>query len=137
MTEPRRLSEHVHDALVTGAARVLERHPDPDLREALAERNTLLTEGRHPTLTLTVRLEVDRRRGRVDTRSTLAVVSVVDAASGGDEELCRVRVRELLDADGRPVDALVTARELLWQHGHGIPDDPSALTDDGRDNGHS
>jgi len=130
----KQLSEHVHEALVASAARVLERHPDPDLREALAVWNALLVEGRHPTLTLTVRLEADRRRGRVDTRSTLAVVTVVDAATGEDEELCRVRVRDLLDADGRPVDARVTARELLWQHGHGIPDDPSALTDDGNDN---
>lgn len=123
------LTEHVLEALMASARRVLVDRPDAELREALAERLEAIVEGRDRRK-LYGRLDVKRgRRGRIDTRSLVVSVWLVDHGNedAEPEQVCRVRVADLVDADGRPIDARADARTLLLQNGIGVPDDPSAL----------
>lgn len=121
----RRLHEHIHDALLACARRLLDEHPgDEALREALAQ----WMETAHERVVVEAHVE-RTKRGRVDTRSLrLDVYLNTDV---GPAPLCQVRARDLLTADGQPVDAKADARTLLLQLGHGIPDDARALTEGG------
>jgi hypothetical protein len=115
----RRLAEHITDALTASARRVLAQHPER--QEELAQ----WIETAHQQVV--VGLDVGRtRRGRIRTNS-LRVVAYLNTTAGM-APLCSVRVRDLVDEHGQPIDPRATARELLWQHGIGIPDDPSGLT---------
>ncbi len=118
---PRRLADHITEALNAMAARITTRHPDraaelADWLETAHER-------------LVVVAVVDQRRnGRIDTRSYRLDVYLTTEA--GPAPLCSVRRRDLfippeLEAD----DPQTEARTLLLQHGYGIPDDPGPLTD--------
>lgn len=123
----KRLSEHILDALWESAARVLTDHPD--LTDMVKDRIASILEGRD-TRKLYARLDADTRRGtRPDTRSLRVTVWIVDERQPDVDPqlLVSVRVRDLVDRDGQPIDARTSAKELLWQHGHGIPDDPGGL----------
>nr|WP_042195680.1 hypothetical protein [Kibdelosporangium sp. MJ126-NF4]CEL22154.1 hypothetical protein [Kibdelosporangium sp. MJ126-NF4]CTQ92935.1 hypothetical protein [Kibdelosporangium sp. MJ126-NF4]CTQ95572.1 hypothetical protein [Kibdelosporangium sp. MJ126-NF4] len=122
MTTPRRrLSDHVYAALNESVTRVLSAHPHR--RAELAQWLETVHER------LIIRAVADRRTpgGRIDTRSLRMEVYVLTTA--GAAPLVSVRARDLLDADGNPVNARTTARHLLWQNGHGIPDTPAELID--------
>lgn len=74
---------------------------------------------------LDVELRADRRpNGRVDGRSLLAVVWM--RTGYGALPLLAVRVRNLADGAGHPVDARQSTRDLLAQL-EPIPDDPGGL----------
>lgn len=120
--ERRRLADHITDALTAMAARILERHPEraDDLADWLETAHERVI----------VRADVGRsRKGRIRHDSLRLHVFIDHGPPLGLAPLCTVRVRDLVDAEGLPIDAKATARELLWQHGHGIPDDLSGLDD--------
>lgn len=117
-TTRKRLHEHITDALTATAARVLTAHPE----RATELADWLQTAHEHVVITA----HADRRpNGRIDTRSLRLDCHVTTSA--GLAPLVSVRVRELLDQHGQPVDAQADARELLLQLGHGVPDDLSTL----------
>jgi hypothetical protein len=125
MTTPvrRRLSDHITEALTAMATRITAKHPDRanDLVDWMQTAHTRLT----------YRAAADKtRNGRIDTRSMFIEVLVDFGPNVPMLPLCKVRVRDLVDANGQPIDGQATARELLWQLGVNIPDDPSELTAD-------
>jgi hypothetical protein len=114
----KRLHEHITDALTASAARILADHPDR--ADALAD--WLNTAHEHVVITA----HADRRpNGRIDTRSLRLDCHLTTSA--GPAPLVSVRVRDLLDQHGQPIDAQADARTLLLQLGHGIPNDTSTL----------
>jgi hypothetical protein len=117
----RRLHEHIAEAVQASVGRILAEHPH--LREVAAE----YAEQLHRRVE--VEASVDRRRGRLDTRS-LRIDCYLRADSGERALLCSVRARDLLTDYGRPVDARADARTLLLQLGIGIPDSPAGLLGD-------
>lgn len=121
MTARRRLSEHITDALSACAQRLLDQHPDDEaLRETLAR----WMETAHERIQVEAHVE-RTKSGRIDTR-TLRLDVYLHTAEG-PAPLCQVRARDLVLADGTPVDARADARLLLLQNGVGIPDDLSGL----------
>ncbi|MDN5918671.1 MAG: hypothetical protein L0I76_26840 [Pseudonocardia sp.] len=116
----RRLYEHIHDALLASARRLLAQNPDPVVRDALADWMSTAHER------ILVGASVDRgRRGRVDTRSLR--IDCYIRTDSGPAPLCSVRARDLLDEHGDPVDARADARTLLLQLGIGVPDSPAGI----------
>lgn len=115
----RRLADHITEALDASVARVLAAHPER--RDELAEWRATAHER------VVVRADVGQdRRGRIRHDSLRLAVHLI--TSEGLAPLCTVRVRDLVDEHGQPLDAKELARELLWQNGIGIPDDASELT---------
>lgn len=115
-----RLHEHISSALYASAGRVVAQHPQ------LADQVATWIETAHEKVRVVANVE-RRARGRIDTRA-LRLDCYLDTADGL-APLCTVRVRDLIDDDGQPIDARDTARTLLLQHGHGIPDDVRQLAE--------
>lgn len=118
----RTLSDHVLKALELLVADTVVEHPET--RDSMAEWLAAVFDMR--PLPLDVTGHCDSRGGRVDTRSARLDVYLV-AVVPAPIHLVRVRARDLCDQDGRPIDARQFARDCLYQQGHGIPNDPSAL----------
>ncbi|GAA2552126.1 hypothetical protein [Pseudonocardia hydrocarbonoxydans] len=115
MTAPtagRTLTEHIEDALLAQTRRILAGVVDDEHGRAVREQLAQWYETIEERLSIELRVELTRS-GRKDTRSTFAIVWL--STSLGVVELCRVRVRDLVDAHGRPVDPRATARDLLAQ----------------------
>lgn len=114
--QPRRtLSEHIGQALYDQARRVIATLTDDARGRAVREELAEWYETAHERVTVELRAEkaARGRADRVDTRSTYAIVWLDTAAGPG--ELCRVRVRDLVDQHGQPIDARATTRDLLAQ----------------------
>lgn len=118
------LAAHINDALAAMAGRILTHHPERagDLADWLEDAHKRVI----------VRADVGRgKRGRIRHDTLRLAVFIDHGPPLGLAPLCTVRVRDLVDQNGQPIDAKATARELLWQNGYGIPDDLSGLDDAG------
>lgn len=125
---PRRLHQHIIDAVQALAERMVQQRPDSAIwRDTVADWvEATLDPDEHR---IHVALRVDRNvRGRIDTRSL--AVDVYLTSRIGMEKLLTVRARDLLDEHGHPIDARADARTLLLQLGHGIPDNVATLTEE-------
>lgn len=124
LPQPRRLSDHISEALLGLAQRQLDAHPDRPawFLDALAVWIETAAER------IEIEAVVDRRpSGRVDTRSLRLDVSLPMLDNATSVLLCSVRVRDLIDEHGDPINARDDARTLLLQNGYGVPDSPAAL----------
>lgn len=123
----RTLAQHIEDALISSATRIVTRAPDyqrPRLRHQLAAwvSETCTRPGR-----ILVVPAIDAPRGRrIDTRTGHLVVMVRRPNGLDHVELCRVRLRDLELPPG--IDAQAEVRTWLLQLGYGVPDDASSLT---------
>lgn len=112
LDEPKTLWEHVSDGLDAVAAAAL-RAPgaDPDVVQAWRDMPH--------TFIVVAAVEQRRRRRRaqgLDTRSTwFRVVALTEGSNVAYEVVDRIQARDLIDADGQPVDPRATAHDLLAQ----------------------
>lgn len=128
-TERRTLSAHVEEALTDQAVRVVATLRDDERGRALREELALWYLTAHERLSVELRVELTRR-GRKDPRSAFVIVWLATAAGTG--ELLRVRVRDLCDLDGHPIDPRTTVRDLRDQM-QAAPDTvPAAWLDGGQ-----
>lgn len=105
----RQLADHVTDALTTLAWQ--------QYTEDSGRRDLVADWIEDASRRVVVSAEADQPGRRVDTRS-LALTAYLPLHDGNAVRLCTVRVRDLCDADGNPIDARATARDLLAQHQH-------------------
>lgn len=111
--ERKTLDEHVHDALLGSARRILAGVPDTEDGRAL--RATLAEQMETITSRLTIEFQADTHRGRPDPRSLRAVVRLLALDGSGAAIVCAPLVRDLVDGEGQPVDARQTYRDLRDQ----------------------
>jgi hypothetical protein len=132
MTEPRTLADHVGEALLASAHRVMTSEPFASLPDKVAARAAAVQWADQALHRLVVEAVLDTgRKGRPDTRSLRMVVSYVDH-TGRSAVLCAPFVRDLVDAHGEPIDARASARDLLAQARPVTDEDLARLIDEER-----
>jgi hypothetical protein len=117
MTTRKRLHEHITPALDALAERLASASTAPEWRELVASWR----ESAHQYVD--VELTAGQTRGgRIDTRSGRATAYLNVGDGQARVELCSVRLRDLVDHNGRRLDHQGDVRTLLLQQGIGIPD---------------
>ncbi|ODU03333.1 MAG: hypothetical protein ABS81_14615 [Pseudonocardia sp. SCN 72-86] len=132
MTERRTLAEHVGEALLAAAYRVMTSEPFAALPDKAAARAAAVQWADQAFRRLTVEVVADATRsGRPDTRSGRAIVRYWDS-TGRSAVLCDPLLRHLVDANGEPVDARAVVRDLLAQAKRVTDEDLARLIDEER-----
>jgi hypothetical protein len=124
VTTRKRLHEHITPALDALAQRLASSSEAPEWRELVASWRA---SAHHY---VDVELSTGQTRGgRIDTRSGRATAYLNIGDGQARVQLCSVRLRDLVDVNGRRLDHQADVRTLLLQQGIGVPDSPAGITE--------